>query len=325
MSEGWADRPVLVTGASGLMGSAIAGRLVDLGARVSVLQRPASAHPLPSKWADRVEVRSGAMDDLDSLRRAVDATDVVFHLAAQAIAGEGTRDPLTTFETNVRGTWQLLEACRSTATPPVVVCASSDKAYGPATSLPYTEDTPLRGRTPYEVSKSCADLIATAYHATYGVRTCITRCGNLFGPGDLNWSRIVPGTLKALYSGQPPVIRTDGRNLRDYIFIGDAVDAYLLLAEAALAGRPGVVGEAFNFSLGEPLSVREMVERISIAAGVRIEPVVLAEPTTEVTDQYLASTKAHEVLGWAPAIGLDEGLRRTAPWYRDVLERSATH
>ena len=266
----------------------------------------------------------GELEDASSLERAVrdHEVDVVFHLGAQAIAGEGTRAPLATFETNIRGTWQLLDVCRHSSSVRAVVCASSDKAYGPATSLPYTEDTPLRGRTPYEVSKSAADLIASAYHATYGLPVCVTRCGNLFGPGDLNWSRIVPGTLRALLSGQPPTIRTDGRNLRDYIFVGDAVDAYLRLAQAMLAGRDAVVGEAFNFSLGQPLSVRDMVQRISDAAGIDIAPVILNEPTAEVADQYLSSAKAAAVLGWTPQIGLDEGLRRTVPWYRDILRAS---
>jgi CDP-glucose 4,6-dehydratase len=317
----WADRRVLVTGGTGLMGTSLTTELLARGADVTLLRRASSTHALPSGWAGRVGEATGAVEDLGAVRAAVQQhrIEVVFHLAAQAIAGEATRDPLPTFEANIRGTWQLLDVCRTTPGVEAVVLASSDKAYGPAVSLPYVEDTPLRGRTPYEVSKSCADLIAGAYHATYGLPVCITRCGNLFGPGDLNWSRIVPGTLRALLTGQAPTIRTDGRNLRDYIYVGDAVDAYLGLAEAMLDGRPGVLGEAFNFSLGEPLSVVEMVRRISAAAGIHIEPVVLNEPSPDVLDQYLSSAKAHSVLGWHAAMGLDEGLRRTVPWYREQV------
>ena len=324
MPTSWAHRRVLVTGATGLLGSALTSELIRIGASATVLRRAESVRPVPAEWDGCVTIATGAMEDAHSLTSAVrdGEIEVVFHLAAQAIAGEGTKAPVPTFETNIRGTWQLLEACRGASSVRAVVSASSDKAYGPALSLPYTEDTPLRGRTPYEVSKSCADLIASAYHATYGLPVCITRCGNLFGPGDLNWSRIVPGTLRALLAGQPPTIRTDGENLRDYIFIGDAIDAYLGLGAAMLDGRAGVVGEAFNFSLGQPLTVREMVRRISAAAEIDIAPTILNEPSSEVVDQYLSSAKAATVLGWTPAIGLDEGLRRTVPWYRAHLAES---
>jgi CDP-glucose 4,6-dehydratase len=258
------------------------------------------------------------IEDADTVKRAVHEyeVDVVFHLAAQTIVGVANHSPVATFEANVRGTWNLLEACRTAPHVKAVLNASSDKAYGTADALPYTEETPLRGQHPYDVSKSCADLIATSYHNTYGLPVCTTRCGNLFGPGDLNWSRIVPGTIRSLLRGVRPVVRSDGSNLRDYLFVQDAVEGYLVLAEAMLAGAPGVVGEAFNLSLGQPQSVLQIVSRVAAAVGSDIEPDVLNQAVGEIHHQFLSPTKACDVLGWSAGIGLDEGLRRTVDWYR---------
>ena len=316
----WTDRPVLVTGATGLLGRSLVANLLERGAAVVILrrdQRPVGV----LDWLDLVDVVQGMIEDADTVERAVHEyeVEVVFHLAAQTIVGVANHSPVATFEANVRGTWNLLEACRTAPHVKAVLNASSDKAYGTADALPYTEETPLRGRHPYDVSKSCADLIATSYHNTYGLPVCTTRCGNLFGPGDLNWSRIVPGTIRSLLRDIRPVVRSDGSNLRDYLFVQDAVEGYLTLAEAMLAKVPGVVGEAFNLSLGQPQSVLQIVSRITAAVGSDIEPDVLNQAVGEIHDQFLSPTKACEVLGWSAGIGLDEGLRRTVEWYRAHL------
>ena len=311
---------MLVTGATGLLGRSLVANLLERGAAVVILrrdQRPVGV----LDWLDLVDVVQGMIEDADTVERAVHEyeVEVVFHLAAQTIVGVANHSPVATFEANVRGTWNLLEACRTAPHVKAVLNASSDKAYGTADALPYTEETPLRGRHPYDVSKSCADLIATSYHNTYGLPVCTTRCGNLFGPGDLNWSRIVPGTIRSLLRGIRPVVRSDGSNLRDYLFVQDAVEGYLTLAEAMLAKVPGVVGEAFNLSLGQPQSVLQIVSRITAAVGSDIEPEVLNQAVGEIHDQFLSPTKACEVLGWSAGIGLDEGLRRTVEWYRAHL------
>ena len=229
------------------------------------------------------------------------------------------RHPLATFETNVQGTWTLLEACRTSAVPVQVVVASSDKAYGNQTVLPYTEETPLRGRHPYDVSKSCADLIAQAYNTSYGLPVVITRCGNLYGGGDLNWSRLIPGTIRAALTGERPIIRSDGLAVRDYVYVEDGVRAYLAAAEA-LAACPDLGGQAFNFGYDAPLSVLDVVKAVLHEVGrPDLEPDVRAETTNEIPAQYLDSSKARRVLQWTPQIGLQQGLRRTVAWYRDFL------
>jgi CDP-glucose 4,6-dehydratase len=238
----------------------------------------------------------------------------IFHLAAQTQVGDANREPLGTWETNVRGTYLLLEAVREYGAAEAIVVASSDKAYGTQPVLPYTEDQPLEGRHPYDVSKSCADLIATAYATTYDLPLAITRCGNLFGGGDLNFSRLVPGTIRHALRGERPVLRSDGSPLRDYLHVDDAVDAYLAIAERVHA--PELRGEAWNVSCEQPQSVLEMTQRVLAAAGrPDLEPVVLDEARHEIPNQYLAAGKLRERLGWAPSVGLDEGLARTVAWY----------
>lgn len=322
----WRDRKVLVTGATGLLGSWLVGRLVELDADVVALVRdwvPRSR--FTEQGFDRqVTMVRGDVRDQACLERVLGEheIDTVLHLAAQTIVGIANRNPVSTFETNIAGTWAMLEAARRSPLVKAVVLASSDKAYGSARELPYKETTPLAGEHPYDVSKSCADLIAQCYAKTWGSPVAITRCGNFFGGGDLNWNRIVPGTVRSVIRGEPPVIRSDGQFIRDYIYAEDAVDAYLHLAEA-LASDRALAGEAFNFSTGEPRSVIAVVEAILAAMGSALEPLVLNEASNEIRAQHLDSTKAMQRLGWRPRFGFDEGLARSIAWYRRHLERSA--
>jgi CDP-glucose 4,6-dehydratase len=311
----WRGRSVLVTGATGLAGGALVMALLERAARVAVLAH----HPLPPAWEGHVEARPGALEDAASLERAVAGQEVVFHLAAQAIAAEGVRSPVRTFETNIRGTWQLLEACRHAPGIGAVVVASSDKAYGPSAVLPYTEEHPLAARTPYEASKACADMLAQTYQTTYGLPAAITRCGNLFGPGDQNFSRIIPATIRAVLRDERPVIRSDGLTVRDYLYVVDGAEAYLLVAERLLSDPTGVVGEAFNFSLEQPLTVLEVVATVLRLMGSTLTPEVLGAPTYDIPRQYLSSAKARDRLGWRPRVGFESGLVETIDWYRSAL------
>lgn len=259
----------------------------------------------------------GALEDFALLNRALAEYEVetVFHLAAQAIVGVANRNPLSTFESNIRGTWHVLEACRQNPSVRRVVLASSDKAYGDQKQLPYDEQTPLQGAHPYDVSKSCADLIAGAYHNTYGLPVGVTRCGNLFGGGDLNFNRIVPGTIRSALSNERPIIRSDGSPLRDYIYVKDAVEAYLLLARAL--EDPKLHGQAFNFGTARPYSVLDLTCKIlSLMDRADLAPVVLNEARGEILHQYLSSSKARKLLGWEPVASLDGGLLETIGWYR---------
>jgi CDP-glucose 4,6-dehydratase len=243
----------------------------------------------------------------------------VFHLAAQAIVPIANANPVSTFDTNIRGTWTVLEACRRSPSVHQVVVASSDKAYGPQEHLPYSEDTPLQGRYPYDVSKSCADLIAQAYATTYATPVCITRCGNLFGGGDLNWNRLVPGTIRAGLTGQRPVIRSDGTLIRDYIYVRDAALAYLLVAER-LAANPALTGQAFNFSYEVQWTVLQLTQQILSLLGRRdLEPDVRGEARNEIQKQYLDASKARRVLGWKPRFDASLGLQETIDWYKAIL------
>jgi CDP-glucose 4,6-dehydratase len=260
----------------------------------------------------------GNLSSVDDCARAVNANDVttVFHLGAQTIVGTALRDPFETFESNIRGTYNLLEAVRR-LTPLVseVVIASSDKAYGESAILPYTEDMPLNGKHPYDVSKSCADLLGASYAFAYGMPVSIARCGNIYGGGDLNWSRIVPGTIRSLLLNEVPVVRSSGGFIRDYIYVRDAVGAYIALAEATAAG--GIAGEAFNFSTGSHCTVLEIVDAIMKAMGVNVQPRILDSAKLELVNQTLDSSKAHARLGWQATWSLDEGLVETVAWYRD--------
>jgi CDP-glucose 4,6-dehydratase len=319
----WQDRRVFVTGATGLVGSWLVRDLVDAGATVSILVRDwdPQSELIRSGTIQSTSVVSGALEDLATLERAIaeHEPDAVFHLGAQTIVGTALRSPLATFEANVRGTWNLLEACRRH--PGIVnriVVASSDKAYGESEVLPYTEAMPPLGRHPYDVSKSCADLIAQTYYRTYGTPVVVTRCGNIYGGGDLNFSRIVPGTIRSLIRGERPIVRSNGLFTRDYVYVRDVVDAYLRVAQQA--DMPGVTGEAFNFGPAMPMTVMELVNRISGLLGrTDLLPVVLDQASSEIPDQYLDSSKALRVLGWTPRHGLDAGLRETIAWYRDFI------
>jgi CDP-glucose 4,6-dehydratase len=313
-------RSVFVTGAYGLLGSWLCRALLDGGARVAVLRRddvPASALAVDGTEA-RCTVVHGDVRDIELLERALaeEEVDTVFHLAAQTIVGTAQRSPLSTWETNVRGTWTLLEACRRHDVGRVVV-ASSDKAYGSHDELPYRESHELRARFPYDVSKACADLIARSYWHAYRVPVAVTRFANLYGGGDPNRSRLIPEAVAAALAGRPPVIRSDGSPERDYLYVEDAVAAYLAIAGAL--DRDGARGEAFNAGWGRSWAVRDVVEAVCRAAGTDVAPVVRGSgtPNGEIDRQWVDASKLRALTGWEPRVGLDEGLRRTVAWHRE--------
>jgi CDP-glucose 4,6-dehydratase len=319
----WRDRPTFVTGATGLVGGWLVKRLVAAGADVVCLVRdwvPQSVLVCDRLW-DRVRVVRGDVTDQPLLERALGEyeIDTVIHLAAQTIVGIANRNPISTLESNTAGTWRLLEACRRSPAVRQIVLASSDKAYGDQPQLPYDESTALQGEHPYDVSKSCADLIGRMYAVTYDLPVTITRCGNFFGGGDLNWNRIVPGTIRSIVRGERPVIRSDGKYLRDYFYVEDGAAAYMLLAERLSADRT-LAGEAFNFSNEEPLTVAELVERVRTAMDSSLEPEIRNEARHEILAQSLSAEKARRMLGWRPLFTLDEGLTRTVEWYRSYLQ-----
>ncbi len=318
----WRNRRVLVTGATGLVGSWLAGALERLGGDVVALVRDwvPKSPLLADGLVQKITVVRGDLCDQELLERVLGEYEIVtvIHLAAQTIVPIANRNPISTFETNIAGTWRLLEACRRSPAVRQIVIASSDKAYGQADRLPYHEDTPLRGSFPYDVSKSCADLIAQCYAQTWKLPVAITRCGNFFGGGDLNWSRIVPGTIRSVVSGQRPVIRSDGTLVRDYIYVLDAVEAYMTLVEK-LAERPELAGRGFNFSTETPVSVRALVDLILQLMDSPLEPVVLNQASNEIPHQYLDATAARTELGWSARFGQIEGLKQTIAWYRERL------
>ncbi|OYT72701.1 MAG: sugar dehydratase [Chloracidobacterium sp. CP2_5A] len=319
----WRDKRVFVTGATGLVGAWLVKALIAADAQVIALVRDADPQSelLRSGDIQRVAVVNGRLEDFSTLERAINdhEPDTVFHLAAQTIVGAAQRNPLESFESNIRGTYHLLEACRrGQSFVKRVVVASSDKAYGAVKALPYVETMPLQGRHPYEVAKSCADLIAAAYSHAYGLPVAVARCGNIYGGGDLNWSRIVPGTIRSLWRGERPVIRSDGTFVRDYLYVEDVADAYLRLA--MYLDRPGVAGEGFNFSPERPLTVLELAERIQDLMNCRHIPLDIRNTAAgEIHSQYLDASKARAVLGWTPRRSLDEGLAATIAWYRAFL------
>jgi len=322
-SSFWERKKVFVTGATGVVGSWVVKDLVERGAEVValVLDVNPQSELYRSGLVKRLNVVNGCLEDFGLLERAVVGyeIDTVIHLGAQAIVEVASRSPLRTFETNIRGTWNLLEACR--LHPDLirrVVIASSDKAYGEQARLPYTEDMPLRGRQPYEVSKSCADAIAQAYFHSYGLPVGIARCGNIYGGGDLNWSRIVPGTIRSLYMGQSPILRSDGNYIRDYVYVRDVSSAYLKLAENL--DSPNVAGESFNLSPETQVTVLEIVDQIrKVMRCAHIQPTIINTVKGEIRNQYLSSAKARRVLGWKPAYSLEKGLEETVVWYQDFF------
>jgi len=318
----WQDRPVLVTGATGLVGSWLTRRLVEAGADVVCLVRDwvPQSELVRTRTIEKVKVVRGDVRDRDLLERTIGEyeTSTVIHLAAQTIVGIANRNPVSTFESNIQGTWNLLEACRRSPGIRSIVIASSDKAYGDQEDLPYGEDTPLQGSHPYDVSKSCADLITRTYAQTYGLPVAVTRCGNFYGGGDLNWNRIVPGTIRSVLRGEEPIIRSDGQYVRDYFYVEDGAAAYMLLAEQ-LHCRPELQGLAFNFSNESEVTVLELVKRILRAMDSQLEPRILNEASHEIRRQFLSASRARTTLDWSPLFTLDDGLERTISWYREFV------
>ncbi len=317
----WKNRNVFITGGFGLLGSTLAEMLHDLGARIVLLKRDhvPSSRLFETKAADHANMVYGDFENYDTVYRALAEyeIDTVFHVGAQPIAPVGNRAPLPTLRANIMGTANVLEATRNNPTVKRIVVASSDKAYGPQPVLPYTEEAPLKGTHPYDVSKSCTDLIAQMYFTTYKLPVCVTRCGNLYGPGDLNWQRIVPQTIRHVIHSEQPLIRSDGKFIRDYFFIRDAANAYILLAENM--DRPEIVGQAFNFSTGNGLSALTIVQKVLSAMQSPLEPIILNEAKSEILEQTLSSEKAFRLLGWKPAYTLEEGLAETTEWYKNYF------
>jgi CDP-glucose 4,6-dehydratase len=318
----WLDRNVLITGGTGLLGSWLTIALVDAGANVIslIFDEDPGSQLVRSGYDRRVRRVYGSVTDYVLMEQVLNEHNVeaVFHLAAQSLVGPANRAPLPTFDTNIKGTWILLEAARRSPTVKRVVTASSDKAYGDQEELPYAETACLQGRHPYDVSKSCADLIAMTYAETYGLPVCVTRCGNIYGGGDLHWDRLLPGTIRSVLRGERPIVRSDGTLTRDYLYVEDIVAAYILLAEHM--DDSAIHGEAFNFGLNDPKTVLEVVAAICRVAGRQdLEPIILNEATHEIKHQYLDSHKANRLLNWEPIWNLEEGLRETLAWYRDFL------
>jgi CDP-glucose 4,6-dehydratase len=322
MNSFWRDRSVLVTGGTGLLGSWLVPRLIEAGANVVCLVRDwvPQSELVRSRNIEQVNTVRGDIVDRDLVERALGEYEVetVFHLAAQTIVGIANRNPVSTFSTNIEGTWNLLEACRRSPMVSSIVVASSDKAYGDQEQLPYNESMPLQGRHPYDVSKSCADLIAQTYAVSYNLPVAITRCGNFYGGGDLNWNRVVPGTIRSVIRGERPVVRSDGNFVRDYFYIEDGAAAYMLLAER-LASDATLRGQAFNFSNESQVSVLEMVELILRKMNSSLRPEVLNQASNEIRHQFLSAERARAILHWQPQFTLESGLDRTLAWYRNFL------
>ncbi len=321
----WRDRPTLVTGATGLVGGWLVKRLLAAKADVVCLVRDwiPQSELVQSGNLEHVKVIRGDICDEKLLERTLGEFEIntVIHLAAQTIVTIANRNPSSTFETNIGGTWRLLEACRRSPAVKQIVVASSDKAYGDQPVLPYDETTPLQGQHPYDVSKSCADLIAHTFAVTYGLPVTITRCGNFYGGGDLNWNRIIPGTIRSVIRGQAPVIRSDGKYVRDYFYVEDGAAAYMTLAEK-LAGQPELKGEAFNFSNELQITVLELVQKILELMDSKLKPEIRNEVSNEIRNQYLNAEKARRLLNWHPLFNIDEGLMATIKWYKEFLQNN---
>ncbi len=318
----WLDRPTLVTGGTGLVGSWLTKRLVDAGGDVVCLVRDwtPQSEMVRSGLIDRIKVVRGDICNQSTLERVLGEyeIDTVIHLAAQTIVTIANRNPISTFESNIAGTWKLMEACRRSPLVKQIIVASSDKAYGDQEHLPYSEEMPLQGQHPYDVSKSCADLIARSYAVSYDLPVVITRCGNFYGGGDLNWNRIIPGTIRSILRGQRPVIRSNGKYIRDYFYVEDGAAVYMLLAEQ-LAKNPALKGEAYNFSNETQLTVNQVVKQIIRLMGTDLKAEIRNEASNEILHQYLSAAKAREQLGWSPLFTFEKGLQRTIQWYQEFF------
>lgn len=316
----WKNKNVFVTGATGLLGSNLTKKLIEEGAKVTILLRDywQDSELIKSGDLKKVNIVSGKLEDYELILRTLNEyeIDVVFHLGAQTIVPTAQRNPLSTFNSNIKGTWNLLEACRLVNTVESVVVASTDKAYGTQETLPYDEDMELKGIFPYDVSKVCSDLIAQSYFKTYGLPVAITRCGNIYGPGDLNFSRIVPGAIKSGLLNKTLEIRSDGKFIRDYIFMDDVVEGNMKIAENIEKTK----GEAFNLSTNNRLSVLEVVDKVSKVIDKKIEVKILDKAKNEIKDQYLSSEKAKKVLNWEAKHSFEEGVKKTIDWYKDYFE-----
>lgn len=324
----WKDKNVFVTGATGLLGPTLVKDLLSEQANIFVLIR--DFVPNSSFFSEgldkKVNVISGDLLDFQLLQRVLNEFDIqtVFHLGAQAIVGIANRSPISTFKSNIEGTWNLLEACRLSPWVKKIVVASSDKAYGAQKILPYTEEAPMQGRHPYDVSKSCTDLLSQSYFHTYKLPVCVTRCGNFFGPGDLHFNRIIPGTIWSVLNNQRPVIRSNGLFVRDYIYVKDVAHAYKTLAEKM--DYAAIVGECFNFSTDQPFNVLEIVDLIlDVMDRKDLQPIILNQANNEIPEQHLSSLKAHKVLGWTTKFGVKVGIQETVQWYRNFFENKTKY
>ena len=319
----WKDRNVFITGCTGLLGSHLTKMLVEKKANIVGLVRDLvpKSNLVQSGIYDNINIVRGCVEDIHTMERTINEYEVntVFHLAAQSIVGIANRNPLSTFESNIKGTWCVLEACRRVSTVNEIVVASSDKAYGDQEILPYDENTSLIGRHPYDVSKSCVDLISLAYYHTYNLPVCVTRCGNFYGPGDLNFNRIVPGTIRSILNNQKPIIRSDGTFIRDYFYVKDGALSYIHLAEKMNENK--IYGEAFNFSNELQITVLELIHKILKLMGrENLKPIILNEASNEIKHQYLSAKKARKLLKWKPYYSLDKGLKETIEWYKKVMK-----
>ena len=314
----WEDKNVFITGCTGLLGSWLTKALVERGANVTGLIRDLvpKSNLNWSGFDNKINIVRGNLEDYFLLERSLNEyeIDTVFHLAAQTIVTIANRNPISTFEANIKGTWNILEACRRSNLVDRVVFASSDKAYGRQEELPYNESIALQGRHPYDVSKSCADLLCRSYYETYQLPVCVTRCGNFYGGGDLNFNRIVPGTIRSVFHNERPVIRSDGTMIRDYFYIEDGAEAYITLAEQIKEKK--IAGEAFNFSNEQPLKVTEIVDKVLKVMDSDLKPKILNQASNEIKKQYLSSKKAKKLLNWNPSYTMEESLEKTVNWYK---------
>lgn len=319
----WKNKNVLVTGADGFIGSWLAKKLIEKNANVVTIVRDIKHKNNLDVLGIRKNLTfiNGNLIDLNVVERTINEYDIgaCFHLAAQAIVGSANRSPLSTFESNIKGTWNLLEACRLNNGVKQIVVASSDKAYGQQKELPYTEESPLLGYYPYDASKACADMLATSYFKTYNLPLAITRNANTYGPADLNFSRLIPDVITSVINDKQPIIRSDGAPERDYMYIKDAIDAYLILAENL--HQKNVVGEAFNFGTGKPISVFNLYKKIIKIIGKDVKPKILGEAKNEIDKQYLSIKKVKKILNWEPRYNLDSGLKETVEWYKEYLKK----